>query len=473
MKPCAIWTVLLLSAFAPVGQAQDAARTELVVAPRGDSLPPLDSHFLGFSYEKSKLASPFFTGTNEPLIALFQQLGSGVLRIGANAVDKTHWNLSGPGLTAGEIAPSDVDRLAKFGQRTGWKIYYGLNFASNTPQNLVSEAVYAARVLGDRLEGFELGNEPDLYSRNGLRPPSFAYADFRREWETYAAAIRAALPSAVLIGPSTTTGVDNFNRPFSQDEAARVALLTHHYYRGDGQSPGSTVELLLGGDPHLEKMLADLGTNAKGIPGGFRLAEANSFYNGGAPGVSNAFAAALWSLDFLFQNALQGSRGVNFHGGNGPGSNGGVPDEHAGGGYTPIADDGKGNVVSVRPVYYGMALFGRAAHGKLLDVQLQNPVPGLAAYAVKSAGGGLLLVLINKSRSQAVQVLVHADHVVSKARSLGLTAPALESASGYALGGAPIEKSGDWAGHFAPVAVKADGLPIDVPAASAVLVETE
>jgi len=467
------WIFLILIASSPGVHAQDVARADLSVAARPDSLPPLDSHFLGLSYEKSKLATPFFTGTNEPLIALFARLGGGVLRIGANAVDKTHWNPSGPGLTVGEIAPSDIDRLAKFCRRTGWKIYYGLNFASNTRENLVSEAVYAAKTLGDCLESFEIGNEPDLYSRNGLRSPSFGYSDFRREWENYSAAIRVALPNAALIGPSTTTGVDNFNKPFSADEATQISLLTHHYYRGDGQSPNSTIELLLGGDPHLDKMFADLGANAKGISGGFRLAEANSFYNGGAPGVSNAFAATLWSLDFLFQNAAHGSRGVNFHGGNGPGSNGGVPDEHAGGGYTPIADDGKGNVIGVRPVFYGMALFGLAAHGQFLDTRLQGAIPGLVAYAVKGADGGLFFVLINKSRTQVAQLLIHPDHLVGEARSLALTAPALDSTSGFVLGGAAIDKSGAWQGAFTPIAVKTDGLAVDVPPASAVLVEAK
>jgi len=41
--------------------------------------------------------------------------------------------------------------------------------------------------------------------------------------------------------------------------------------------------------------------------------EANSFYNGGAENVSDTFASALWSLDFLHWWAAHGCHGINLH----------------------------------------------------------------------------------------------------------------------------------------------------------------
>ena len=58
---------------------------------------------------------------------------------------------------------------------------------------------------------------------------------------------------------------------------------------------------------------------SKGLP--YRLEEANSFSNGGAAGVSDAFAATLWGLDYLYWWAAHGADGINFHtGGYVPGS---------------------------------------------------------------------------------------------------------------------------------------------------------
>ena len=81
---------------------------------------------------------------------------------------------------------------------------------------------------------------------------------------------------------------------------------------------------------------------------GFRMAECGSFYNGGAPNVSDAYGAALWTLDFMFALATNGCQGVNFHGG-GDGT-----------GYTPIADNGT-TVVQARPEFYGLKMFSLPA----------------------------------------------------------------------------------------------------------------
>ena len=68
--------------------------------------------------------------------------------------------------------------------------------------------------------------------------------------------------------------------------------------------------------------ILNAGAQQLGIP--YRISECNSFFNGGAAGVSNSYASSLWVLDFLFNAAMGGATGVNMHGG------GNAP------GYTPI-----------------------------------------------------------------------------------------------------------------------------------------
>jgi len=128
----------------------------------------LGSSFAGFSYEKSALSNPLFSAPNTNLIGLFKALGSGILRIGGNSVDRLTWNQAGPGLSSGQVAAADVNRLAGFLSATGWRVIYGINFAgaSGSVASAAlasSEASYVASRIGANLLSFEIGNEPDLY----------------------------------------------------------------------------------------------------------------------------------------------------------------------------------------------------------------------------------------------------------------------------------------------------------------------
>jgi hypothetical protein len=153
-------------------------------------------------------------------------------------------------------------------------------------------------------------------------------------------AVRAQTPSVPLTGPVTADNTTWFTS-FAQAEGKNVVLLSMHYYRANGQDPSSTIQTLISyPDTNLQKELVQLNaaSQAAGVP--FRMAESNSFYNGGAPNVSDSYASALWVIDHLFTIAQGGSIGVNLHGaGNGDS-------------YTPIADN-DGVVVDARPEYYG------------------------------------------------------------------------------------------------------------------------
>jgi len=420
----------------------------------------LNSTFAGFSYEKSQVSKPFFSAGNTALVKLFQRLGPSILRVGGNSVDKTTWNPSGAGLTSGTVAPADIDRLASFLRAADWQVIYGMNLASNTPGQMASEAAYAAQSLGDRLYGYEIGNEPDLYHSNGDRPSTYTFSDFLSEWQSYAGAVRAQVPDAAFTGPAAASNTNGYTIPFAKAEASVLKLLTQHYYRANGQSPTSTLTLLLSPDPNLPGTLQALSSAAQQyhVAEGFRLAEANSFYNGGAPGVSDAYGTALWAIDFLFINALNGSTGVNFHGGgNGPG-------------YTPIADDGT-SVVEVRPEFYGIYLFSMAANGNLLGTTVDASGLSFSTYAVQSSGGQLALLFVNKDATHTAQVTTVDLNMTATAATLTvLTGPTLESTSGEELNGAAIGSDGSWAPQSSATQPVSNGvLRISVSPASAVL----
>jgi hypothetical protein len=419
----------------------------------------LDSTFAGLSYEKSVLATPLFSAGNAPLVALFQRLGAGVLRVGGNSVDRTTWVPMGAGLTLPSIAPADVDRLAGFLRAVNWKVIYGVNMAASTPAAAATEASYAATSLGDRLYGLEIGNEPDVY-KNKYRPATWTYASFRAEWEMYAAAVHTQVPTVALTGPASASHYQTYTVPFAADEASRIALLTQHWYLANGMDPTSTIDKLLMPDPALATELAGLAGAARGaaIADGFRLAECNSYYNGGSSGVSDSFASALWVIDFLFATAAGGASGVNLHGGgNGPG-------------YTPIANDAAGKVVGARPEYYGVALFAMAASGELIGASVGAGAPALQAWAVDGTDGTTSLILVNKSRTDLARATIDFGRAVSTVELTTLIAPALESTSGVLLGGAPIAADGSWnPGALPTVPSSGSSATVDVAPASAAL----
>jgi hypothetical protein len=423
-----------------------AARITVAVDQRRSGAT-INSGYAGFSYEKSSLANGFFSASTYPLVRLFHRLGNGLLRLGGNSVDRTSWQAADARQAGSTVGPSDVDALATFLRATGWTVIYGINLATNAPALAAEEASYVARSLGRHLYAFEIGNEPDAYAFNRLRPPSYSYGDFLGEWNAFAVAVRRAAPQAKLSGPASAWHETSWTVPFARDEGHRIVLLTQHYYRANGLSPQSTLALLLAGDPALPGLLDPLAQASReaGIRDGYRLTEANSFYDGGAPHISNTFGSALWAIDFLFANARHGSSGVNFHGG------GASP------GYTPIADDGR-KVVEVRPEYYGILLFSQMGAGRLLEVSRPMTRLSISAYAIAGLGRTCIM-LVNKEPSTEIDVEIMPGGRFNNAQIMTLSAPRL------------VEADGDWFPGPPSAARMSDGSVIArVGSASAVLV---
>ena len=422
---------------------------------------PIDSRFAGLSYEKTKLAVPMFTAANTPLIQLFGLLGPSVLRIGANAVDRSSWDGAIDDLTP--ILPSQIDALAEFVQATQWQVMYGVNLARNTPARAADEAAYVAERLGSALLAWEIGNEPDLYRRHDYRPNDWGYDDYLEEWREFHAAMSEAAPGVAFSGPATSFDLERNTLRFARDAREYLAMLTHHYYRAGRDDPSSTLALLLEPDPALESELESLvrAASEASLSMGVRLAEANSFYGGGLSGASNAYGSALWVMDFMFNCALAGCSGVNMHGGNrGP--------------YTPIADR-EGMVVETRAVFYGMLMFAQAAQGLPLEgtVATQADV-NFSAWGVQRDDGGLNAILINKDDQRSVGAHlatgISADHFTP----LWLRGEGLFTTSGFTLGDVPIGEDGSWTPQPRPLVTGSSGLlDVLVPPSTAVLLRSQ
>ena len=407
----------------------------------------IPADFTGLSYEKAQMAHPgYFSANNEDLVGLVKRLGSrGVLRIGGNTSDFAIWTdhsvplqpdlANAPvGPDAGlnidkttQVTPTAIDQLRTFLDATGWGVIYGLDLGHGDPQRAAAEAAYVVDRLGSALIALQIGNEPDLFYRNGLRTPSYGYADYIAEWRKFAAAVRERTPAAPLAGPDVGNHI-NWVESFAKDVPNAKLLTSHFYAEGPPTDPNANIARLLRPHPKNEanmKHLVALGEQTH-IP--YRMAEGNSCYHGGKDGVSNSFASALWGANYMLSLAKWGVTGVNFHGG-------------GQGFYTPIAGGGAEPFVA-RPLFYGMLLFQQFANGSMYPVN--GGTDTVYAYASLDTARRLHLALFNMDEKQNAELGIDVPGLRGSLDSMALTAPSLESTSDVTFGHGTVEKNGVW-----------------------------
>jgi hypothetical protein len=240
------------------------------------------------------------------------------------------------------ITPLSIRNLQGFLKATGWRCIYGLNLGGGSLDQALAEGGFVARTLGSQLMCVQFGNEPDLFKHRDQGNKPWTCDEYVARWKTFRAAFHEKLPEVAVAGPDTAFN-QKWVKQFTQDVPKEIVLATSHYYpEGPPSDPLMTIDLLLHPGARFDSSCREALDTARaaGLP--FRMAEGNSCYNAGKPGVSDTFASALWAGDFCLQMASLGCVGVNLHGG-------------ANGFYSPIVGSiGSGFVV--RPEYYGLML---------------------------------------------------------------------------------------------------------------------
>jgi len=459
----------VLASSRTVSAQNEGDPTASVTIHTGRSGFQISPDFMGLGYEISSVARPgLLHPANRVYLQLVRTLGArGVIRVGGNTSDYATYSPTGNAVSAptGTVVNDAVlDDLGGFLEASGWNLIWGLNLGTGTKAGAVAEANAVLASAGDRLLAFEVGNEPDLFEYAQLRKPGYGYEDWLAEYRLYKAALHGSNSVISLAGPDAAI-VTDWVSSFAAEEGKDAVLLTHHYYR-ENQNPTSTIDKLLSVDPNLQPKLAQLhaASQSCGVP--YRICEVNSFSGGGKPGVSDAFASALWVLDYMFTVAAAGCSGVNME--TGVNQLGFISF------YSPIGDDEQGHY-SAKPEYYGMLAFSRAARGDLLDLDLETTSPNLKAYATRPNPKTVLLAVINKE-SQPLSVLAGTSGPIQThmASVLRLEGPALDAKSGITLGGAEVTPTGTWhPARVERVPVRNAKVRVELRAASAAIIEIQ
>jgi len=392
--------------------------------------------FIGLGYESSAVAqSNYFSAKNTRLVQLYRNLTPhGLIRIGGNVSDHTRYEPDGTPAARTErettiITKANLVDLGKFTRATGWKVMWGLNLGSGSKAGAVEEALAVRKALGSRLQSFEIGNEVDFHARFSRNFDAYhaAYLDYK-------SAIRSALPRAPFSGPDSASSVP-WCLAFANAEGNDMKLLTCHYYRGGSRDTQATIPTLLKHDDAWDARLIDLQKASRDHRVNFRINEVNSFSGGGKPGVSDTFASALWSLDYMFVLATYGCAGINLE-----------TDLNQLGfisHYSPIVHDADG-ICHARPEYYGMLAFALAGNGDLLKLTLEKGEINLSAYATRDAQNHLWLTVINQdlTRDAALEAILPRD--CATAAAFRLQAPSVGSTNGTTLAGTEVSTDGKW-----------------------------
>lgn len=490
MKSNELMTVLVLLAAGSLAACARGSESPVVVRidARADG-PPIPDNFCGLSFESANLLPDkrgkyLFNRENADLVALFRTIGIRNLRVGGGTADLPQYRVPGP---------PDIDRLFAFAEAADVKVIYTLRLLNGSATDDAAIAQYIEQHYASQLVCFEIGNEPDWHSYHTSPghardpriietlggSPGTAFPSFLADWNDFASTIRRAAPAAKFTGPDSgsnwpvpgTKDTDFDGQSWTwhfaraQKDSGRLPFVAQHDYVGEdaaGVSAAAAISSMLSKEWVQKRypLLYDhvLGPVQKdGLS--YRMTEAND-YTGGVDGASNAYASALWALDYLHWHAAHHAVGVNFHNKRWICTDTVLPDAAGKFRFNPKA--------------YAIEAFEIGGHGTPVPLSIDaGKDVNLTAYAVRD-GRTLFVTLINKeygpgSKQAAVTVL--AAGLIGRAAGMALTSTGGDVAArtGITFGGAAMTTDA-WDGRWADLGqCHGDQINIHVPPASAMV----
>jgi len=363
-----------------------------------DLSEPIPQRFVGFSIEVSSVPGVFLKGglggsPRFSFAALMNTLkdesGSSLgpnFRLGGNSADESAWvpdPAPMPANSTYRITQADLDAyksvLPSFnGTITlDTSLRYGTDPSYTLAHIAASKATLGVFPLGF-LENIEIGNEPDLFFKNGIRSASYNYSEYLSEYRRYVSAINSSgvLGSEPLgLIQAGTFASGRWDPEFASYCSAfpgHFGSVSVHSY-AESTCPGTstpTLAKLLDNNvtERLAAALVPLQKAATAANTHLLIGEGNSVSCGGKEGVSDVFGAALWSVDSLFTVASVGLTRWNFHG---------MP----GGPYATLAfPEANAETVQVKPLYYGLLSFSAATAGPKSRLRGINTVSSSNSY---------------------------------------------------------------------------------------------
>jgi hypothetical protein len=439
---------------------------------------------IGLSIETDELASGELSAHNRSLVELMRLLGPGVLRIGGDSLDDAWWTGSGeqaPSWAKSVITSAELVRLAGLLEAAGWRAILGVNLGHFDPVRAGDETRAAEHILGPRLLGMEIGNEPSNYGNPdiGLRSSSYGISEYLHELAAYTGAMRGAVPGIALYGPDLGSFAPlSWLQAVASEPGVPFASLDVHYYPthysvahgacAAAPMPSPAELLSLEVREREDQALASIHEAGQTAHLPTRISETNDSSScdlPGAPAISPVFASALWSLDWTLRAASSGVLGINFHGNFGRC----IPEA-----FTPACEPRhpatvRGSVAA-RPEYYGLLAARELEGGRFVPARLSSSgsLPNLTSYATVTPAGTIKVAIDNLALDgPAERVSIPAAGYTAGYQAL--VAPSITAKSGVTLARSGLS-AGRWRPtHMSPSRVGSSFRVVVGPASAVIL----
>ncbi|KAI9001371.1 glycoside hydrolase family 79 protein [Trametes punicea] len=487
--PCAATLYLLCLVFPSLTQSALAA----VSVSSPSSPPPADanvvySNFLGISIELAYINYYFGNSTDQipqPVVNYLSALQSRAsgrpvrLRLGGNSMDSSTYVptqqeiivFTDPNANFNDMpvdyGPQLFDVMKGISSAVGGaQFLIGLSLRTPNSTNIPLLAGDASKALGDDLDALLLGNEPDLYTSHGDRPGMANYSvyDYIGDYWTVFGNLQHTPQGDILsqdkiAGPTICCAWDLasvLQSGWLNDFASRLKYITLQHYpqnNCDGHpeygvdyytAHANAVSLARWQEHGLQVIAAS--PDRKPI----LMDEFNTASCGGVPGISDTFAASLWTADYALQMATVGYSGAYLH------------TRERGITYNlfdpPDAVAGGAGPWTTNPSFYGMLPVAEAlssANGsRVVDLNVQNSMSDktatVAGYAIYDGVSPTVhsLVIFNFANVSGATTDYSIDGSLLPSSSSDitiryLTAPSVNEKSNIAWGGKTYAGVGD------------------------------
>jgi hypothetical protein len=286
--------------------------------------------------------------------------------------------------------------------------YLGIPF--NDTSNLrLQIAEVGEAVLGDKLLGLQVGNEPDLYAAHGHRATTYGPYDYFGDFAILVNAVNADANIPIknnLIAPSvsgTWTPEEVWDTNFIPTYTGNLGALAVEHYPDNNcyalygvGSPVNPQDIFASyinhtaGQNIIQPYLNSTSiAQAAGKP--FLMFETNTASCGGFPGISDSFGATMWALDYGLQMAYSNFSGAMLHvGGQNVYYNPFTP---------PPTNQSEYHQWTVGATFYAaLAIaetFGTSNTSQIMDLQANNNNIYTPAYVIYESGAAARIALFN------------------------------------------------------------------------------
>ncbi len=405
-----------VQAGAAAGAVNPIAATTVAVTDQavGTKMP---DGLMGLSFETDVMTDPRFDPGNSDLAAVLGKMDKPVIRFGGQSADRRffwtssdeaipNWKhvpaFSGDVRPILKVTPADLQRIRKVADASNASVILTADLGHYDPARAADFAANAKAILGDRLYGMTMGNEPNGYNVPGndyatMRDTNYDFPDYAKELQAYVAAVTAVVPDMRIIGPDVYSEV--WWQQFVATKVPNLAALSYHNYpmsacTTTGQPDSPTVATAMSRERAdlsvaFQSVVVELAKKAN-VPAWLTETGVSSC-NGGNE-TTKKHVSAIWTFNYAMGAAQIGVSQVDLHSGL-DACKGGPP-------LSPICDSGPykkpSGVITMQPAYYGMMLADSVGPGAFQKVDTTGN-QNVYGYSVKHDDGSMSVVVVNQN----------------------------------------------------------------------------